>query len=73
MRGTGTATVRLYRGGNGAYISGPVLRIRIGFNADPDAAFYLNADPDPESQTYAGPCGSGSWSDFAATRSLILA
>jgi hypothetical protein len=30
-----------------------VFRIRIGFNADPDPAFYLNADPalDPGSQT----------------------
>jgi hypothetical protein len=30
----------------------PVLRIRIGFNADPDAdpdpAFFVNADPDPD-------------------------
>ena len=33
----------------------PVLRIRIGFNADPDPAVYLNADPDPESQTNAYP------------------
>jgi hypothetical protein len=24
-----------------------VLRIRIGFNADPDPAFFVNADPDP--------------------------
>ncbi len=24
-----------------------VLWIRIGFNMDPDLAFYLNADPDP--------------------------
>jgi hypothetical protein len=23
-----------------------VLSIRIGFNADPDPAFYLNGDPD---------------------------
>ncbi len=28
-----------------------VLRIRIGFNADPDPAFYLNADPDPDSRS----------------------
>jgi hypothetical protein len=30
-----------------------VFRVRIGFNADPDPAFYLNADPalDPGSQT----------------------
>jgi hypothetical protein len=26
-----------------------VLWIRIGFNADPDSAFYLNTDPDPRS------------------------
>ncbi len=25
-----------------------VFRIRIGFNADPDPAFYLNAEPDPD-------------------------
>jgi hypothetical protein len=45
-----------------------VLWIRFGFNADPDPAFYLNADPDtdpdPESQTNADPAGSGAWSDF---------
>ena len=35
----------------------PVLRIRNGFNADPDLdpAFYLNADPDIGSQTNADP------------------
>ncbi len=33
----------------------PVLWIRIGFNADPDPAFYLNSDPDPGSQTSADP------------------
>jgi hypothetical protein len=36
-----------------------VFRICIGFSADPDPAFYLNADsvpdPDPESQTNADP------------------
>jgi hypothetical protein len=32
-----------------------VLRIRIGFNADLDPAFYFNADPDPGSQTNADP------------------
>jgi hypothetical protein len=34
-----------------------LLWIRIGFNANPDAAFYLNAypDPDPGSQTNADP------------------
>jgi len=26
----------------------PVLWIRIGFNADPDPAFYLNAAPDTD-------------------------
>ncbi len=26
----------------------PVLWIRISFNAGPDLAFYLNADPDPD-------------------------
>jgi hypothetical protein len=31
-----------------------MLRIRIGFSADPDPAFYLNADQDPGSQTNAG-------------------
>jgi hypothetical protein len=33
-----------------------VLRIRIGFNADPNPDYYLNADPDPD----PGPnqCGS---------------
>ncbi len=55
-----------------------VFRIRTGFNADPDSnsAFYLNADPDPDpdpgSQTNADLCGSGSWSDFAVTKSWIL-
>jgi hypothetical protein len=32
-----------------------MLWIRIGFNADPDPAFYLNAVPDPGSQTNADP------------------
>jgi hypothetical protein len=31
-----------------------VLWIRIGFNANPDPAFYLNADPDLWSKTNAG-------------------
>jgi hypothetical protein len=26
----------------------PVLGIRIGFNADPDPAFFVNADPDAD-------------------------
>ncbi len=40
----------------------PVLWIRIGFNAGPDLAFYLNADPDPDlgSQLMRTTCGSGS-------------
>jgi hypothetical protein len=35
----------------------PVLWIRIGFTADPEPAFYLNADldPAPGSQTNADP------------------
>jgi hypothetical protein len=32
-----------------------VLRIRIGFNADPDPAFYLNADPDTDSGSINNP------------------
>jgi hypothetical protein len=32
-----------------------VLWIRIGFNANPDPAFYLNAELDPGSQTNADP------------------
>jgi hypothetical protein len=34
---------------------------------------WFNADPDPGSRTNAGPCGYGSLSNFAVTRSLILA
>ncbi len=38
-----------------------VLWIRIGYNADPDPAFYLNADLDPGRQTKAADlCRSGS-------------
>jgi hypothetical protein len=37
------------------------------FNADPDLAFYLSAEPDPGSQTNADSCGSGFWSDFKVT------
>jgi hypothetical protein len=46
----------------------PVLWIRIGY---PDPALNLSADPDPDigSQTDADSCGSGSWSDFAVTKS----
>jgi hypothetical protein len=44
---------------------------------NPDPAFYLNVDlnPDPDqwSQSNADPCGSGSWSDVAVTKSLIFA
>jgi hypothetical protein len=40
-----------------------VLWIRVGFNADPDPAFDLKADPDsdkdPESKTNGDPCESG--------------
>jgi hypothetical protein len=32
-----------------------VLRIRVGFNADPDPACYLNADPDPACYLNADP------------------
>jgi hypothetical protein len=47
-------------------LSKPVLWVRIGFDADPDPACYLNADPDPVpgSQTNVDLCGSGSGSDF---------
>ncbi len=42
----------------------------VDFNADLGPA-YLNADPDPGSQTNAKPgeYGSGSWSDFKITKS----
>jgi hypothetical protein len=33
----------------------PAMWIRIGFNADPDLAFYLNLDPNLGSQTNADP------------------
>jgi hypothetical protein len=53
-----------------------VLWICIGFNADPDPAFYLSADPDPDqgSQPKADPwgSGSGSWSDFEVTKNKIF-
>ncbi len=32
-----------------------MLWIRLGFIAEPDAAFYLNVDPDPESETNTEP------------------
>jgi hypothetical protein len=45
-----------------------VADLPIGFNSNPDPAFYLNADPDPDSdpgsQTNADP--------FAVTKSWIL-
>jgi len=49
----------------------PVLWIRIAFNAEPDPAFYPNADTDPYpgSQNNADPVGSESWSDFWVTKS----
>jgi hypothetical protein len=40
-----------------------VFGIRMGFNADLNPAFYLNADP-AESQTNVDPCGIEPWSDF---------
>jgi hypothetical protein len=43
-----------------------VFRIHTGFNADPDP------DPGPGSQINADPCGFGTWSDFAVTKSWIL-
>jgi hypothetical protein len=51
-----------------------VLWIRIGFNADPDLAAYLNEDPDadPRSQTNADASRSESWSDFASLKVKFL-
>ncbi len=51
-----------------------VLWILNGVNAEPDLAFYLNADPDPDpgSRTSAKPCGFGSWLDFDVTKSRIF-
>jgi hypothetical protein len=34
-------------GGEHTFVQVPVFGIRIVFNADPDPAFYLIADPDP--------------------------
>ncbi len=34
-----------------------VLWIRIGFNADPDLALYLNEDPDPDPTKEPNKCG----------------
>ncbi len=42
-----------------------MLWIRTGFNANPDPALYLDADPELESQTNANPCGSESWWNVA--------
>jgi hypothetical protein len=43
-----------------------VLWVTIGFNANPDTAFFFSADqnPDQGSQTNADPCGSGAWSQI---------
>jgi hypothetical protein len=53
-------------GGGGACFYAPVPAL-FKSNADPDSAFYPNADADPEpgSQTNVDLCGSksGSWSD----------
>jgi hypothetical protein len=47
-----------------------VSNCSVDFNADPGPA-YLNADPDPGTQTNADPgeYESGSWSDFKVTKS----
>jgi hypothetical protein len=48
----------------------------IGLNADPDPAFCLSSDrdPDPGSQPNEDPCGSrsGSWSDLAVKKVEFL-
>jgi len=48
----------------------PVLWIRMCFNANSHPTIYLNADPDPGSQTNEDPWGSGtrSWVDFEVTK-----
>jgi hypothetical protein len=39
----------------------PLKLLNFDFNADPDATFYSNANPDPKiMQIHADPCGSGS-------------
>jgi hypothetical protein len=45
-------------------------KFQCGRSADPDPAFYLNAESDsePRSQTNKDPCRSGSWSDFKGTK-----
>jgi hypothetical protein len=45
-----------------------IMGTLIGFNAEPDPAFYLHADPEPGSEINADPCGLRSWSDFAITK-----
>ncbi len=56
-----------------AFLKEAVLWIRIGFNGEPDRSFHLKADPDPDpgSPPHAYLSGSGSWSDFAVTKSRI--
>jgi hypothetical protein len=51
-----------------------VLWIRIGFNADPGLAFYINADddPDPGSKTNADPNRDSQTLKIIVTKSLIL-
>ncbi len=59
-----------------------MLWIRIGFNADPDPDFYLDADPDPDpgSQTNADPdleCAESGFqipahSDFRVKKSCYM-
>ncbi len=46
----------------------------LGFSANPDPAFNLNVDTDPEGLNNADPCGSGcrSWSDLYVTKSSIF-
>jgi hypothetical protein len=56
------------------FLKEAVLWLRIGFNGEPDRSFHLKAglDPDPISPPNAYPSGSGSWSDFAVTKSRIV-
>ncbi len=48
--------------------------IRIGLNADPDTAFDLNSDLDPEpgSKANADTCRSGTWPDFMSQKVEFL-
>ncbi len=50
-----------------------MLRIRIGFNADPDPnpAFYLNADPNPGSLTNADPDTEGRYEGLFEKQKII--